>query len=250
MGEMNWQEAEDPAVSHMRMSGFPDAQKTAGGADRGIDVVAVRAVAQVKLLGQPVGSPDIQRFKGAAHDSRNALFYSSSGYSRAAVSIADQLGIALFTFSPVTRDVVATNDHAKYLRRPDMMESLAPEQAAEIAEGIQELSRLHSQATIVILAFGDLLEDAQMGRSKRWDGMQRDIDSLRPLIDPFRVGARAANELIQQLEPAEAVRTMRQANGLIMSWFAGARCNNESFVPYRRAATEHYRRSAGETPTD
>ncbi len=80
----------------MRGLGFTDARRTGAGADRGVDVTASDAVAQVKYLSSPVGSPDIQRFRGAAHLVRNALFYSWSGYTRAAHTAADELGVALF----------------------------------------------------------------------------------------------------------------------------------------------------------
>lgn len=90
--------AEELAAAHMRELGFGDARRTGAGTDRGIDVTAADAVAQVKHLSSPVGSPDIQRFRGAAHLIQNALFYSSSGYTRAAQLTADELGVALFRF--------------------------------------------------------------------------------------------------------------------------------------------------------
>jgi hypothetical protein len=239
---ISWQEAEDLAVIHMHVLGFTDARKTAGGADRGIDAVSVRAVAQVKLLSQPVGSPDIQRLKGAAHDSKNVLFYSSAGYSRAAISVADELGIALFSFSPSTLEVVAVNDHAKRVHKMDDLDNATPEQVAHIAECMSEFTRLHSEAGIILMAFGERYEDAQRERGRRWNGMDHDVEGAKRVIPQFQEKARIANELLQQQEFDEAVDVMREANAAVVSWFNGARVNDDDFVPYRRAALERARR--------
>ncbi len=97
---LDWQAAELAAVEHMKTLGFIDAQTTKSGADGGIDVESSEAAAQVKFYATPVGRPDIQRLRGAAHEYRLAVFYSTGGYSREAVQYADQAGIALYRMDP------------------------------------------------------------------------------------------------------------------------------------------------------
>ncbi|WIB62124.1 restriction endonuclease (plasmid) [Curtobacterium sp. MCLR17_007] len=106
--------AEELAREHMRAIGFSDARRTTGGADGGIDIRAGLAVAQVKHLSQPVGSPDVQRLRGAAHGVPHAVFYSSSGYSAAAIAVAETSQVALFRYA-TTGDVVAINEQARSL---------------------------------------------------------------------------------------------------------------------------------------
>ncbi len=94
-------DAEVNAATQMRSMGFPDATVTAAGADGGIDVHAANAVAQVKLHGKPTGRPDLQRLYGArgGNHSKAMLFFTLAGYSAAAVEYADQVEMALFTYS-------------------------------------------------------------------------------------------------------------------------------------------------------
>jgi len=73
---VDWHAAELAAVEHMRTLGFIDAQATAPGADGGIDAQSNEAAAQVKFYANPIGRPEIQRLRGAAHEYRLALFYS------------------------------------------------------------------------------------------------------------------------------------------------------------------------------
>lgn len=114
---MTWREAEHLAAEHMRAIGFVDALATPIGADKGLDVVSTGGVAQVKHFSTaPVGSPDVQRLKGAGHDSSRTLFYSLTGYTAAASAFADSAGVALFiysahgTVSPVNRVAEALVD--------------------------------------------------------------------------------------------------------------------------------------------
>ena len=108
-----WRMAEELAEGHMHHLGFVDARRTPAGADGGFDVVSAHAVAQVKHHAATVGAPDVQRLRGAAHDGRAALFYSSSGYSASAVAYADGAGVALFAFD--IQAVVTTCNRAAEL---------------------------------------------------------------------------------------------------------------------------------------
>ncbi|MFU8873252.1 restriction endonuclease [Micromonospora sp. SL4-19] len=92
----DWQTAEEIACAHMRSLGFSDAETTTSGRDGGLDVVADRAVAQVKMLAQPVGAPPVQQLRGTRPHVAYHLFYSTSGYTPAAIAAAGEIGVALF----------------------------------------------------------------------------------------------------------------------------------------------------------
>jgi hypothetical protein len=126
----SWQMAELLASAHMVNLGFTDARTTQAGADGGIDIVSSRAAAQVKFLSQPVGSPDIQRLRGAAHGYENALFYSYSGYSKAAFATAEASEVALFDYT-AQNTVFAANESAEKL-------SDAVGQAADLGDDTAE----------------------------------------------------------------------------------------------------------------
>ncbi|WP_404430753.1 restriction endonuclease [Microbacterium lacus] len=96
-----WQAAELLAAEHMREIGFIDATTTARGADGGIDVLARNGIAQVKFHTAPVGAPSVQQLAGIASPRRvTAVFYSLSGYTRAAVAVAEEAEVALFSYTP------------------------------------------------------------------------------------------------------------------------------------------------------
>ena len=76
--------------------GFADAAGDSGDERRRGDVVAARAVAQVKYHGKAIQRPAIQQLRGAALNHRAAVMYSWSGYSSGAVSYAEEAQVALF----------------------------------------------------------------------------------------------------------------------------------------------------------
>lgn len=114
-----WQIAEQIAETHLNELGFYRVTRTNQGADGGLDVVGQGIAAQVKMLSAAVGSPDIQRLRGAAHQVEKVAFYAhrGSGYSRAAVRIADELGVALFTYE-LDGTVRSVNENAEELESP------------------------------------------------------------------------------------------------------------------------------------
>ncbi|MBM7436902.1 restriction endonuclease [Streptomyces sp. HB132] len=92
-------EAELVAVDWMRYLGFTDAVATPVGADEGIDVIAERGLAQVKMEGRPTSRPTVQQLHGVATaKEREAVFFSLGGYTLPAASWASQHGIALFRY--------------------------------------------------------------------------------------------------------------------------------------------------------
>ena len=102
----------------MREWGFTDAVATTGGADGGIDVRSSRALAQVKWRGGLAGRPDLQKLYGArgADTSKALLFFAASGYSKAALDYAKDVGMSLYIYDPVGT-VTAVNDHPLPVKR-------------------------------------------------------------------------------------------------------------------------------------
>lgn len=111
-----WQGLEDLARRHAISVGFGDATLTAAGADGGVDLVGRDMAAQVKMLAQPVGRPQVQQLTGAAGGVEHRLFYSSSGFSSQAVEYATQSGVALFGVGQ-DGSVAPVNDMAGRLLR-------------------------------------------------------------------------------------------------------------------------------------
>jgi hypothetical protein len=109
-------DAEIYAAAWMRHLGFHDARETTYGSDAGVDVIASRAIAQVKFRTVQVGRPELQSFVGAAHahPDKYRLFFSWKGYSSPAVEYAEQAQIALFSFE-LSGHYVPQNSYANYL---------------------------------------------------------------------------------------------------------------------------------------
>lgn len=92
-------DAEQVAAEWMRHLGFTDARCTPTGTDGGVDVRSQGAVAQVKAQLTPVGRPELQALYGVARsEGRRPLFFSLMSYTAAALTWADEVGMALFRF--------------------------------------------------------------------------------------------------------------------------------------------------------
>ena len=111
----DWHSAEDVALWHMSGPlGFFGARLTGGVSDRGIDVEHPEAVAQVKMQANPVGSPQVRQLRGTRPDLRNHVFYSTSGFTRAAIEEAAETTVALFKIDDDS-EVHPYGSHAKRL---------------------------------------------------------------------------------------------------------------------------------------
>lgn len=171
MTDTPWQVAEKIAESHLNDLGFFRVQRTVSGADGGLDVVGQGVAAQVKLLRTPVGSPDVQRLRGAAHRVENAVFYAHrmSGYSRSAVRIADDSDVALFTYD-LDGTVAAVNQYAVEIESPlgAMQRAIAQARVAHVRwaavkfitdhglEGVSErLGQIANELEAIIAALPD-----------------------------------------------------------------------------------------------
>lgn len=93
----NPRDAELYAAQVMTALGFTNAVATNVGADGGVDVESLEAVAQVKLEGRPSTSEQLQRLYGiSAHRELIPLFFSLNGYTSQALQWAEETGMALF----------------------------------------------------------------------------------------------------------------------------------------------------------
>lgn len=109
-------EAEDRAAEWLRWFGFEDAKSTGAGADGGVDVRGKSMVAQVKMHMVPIGRPDLQRLYGVAQtESAVSVFFALTDYTRDARAWADQVGMALFRFSPAG-EAEPINEYAEVLQ--------------------------------------------------------------------------------------------------------------------------------------
>lgn len=102
----------------MRAWGFTDAEVTPSGPDGGIDVDAVKAVAQVKFKPSQVGLPEVQQLFGARGGAthKQLLFFAGTSYSSKAVAYADTNHVALFEYDLVG-GVQAVNQVSRRLLR-------------------------------------------------------------------------------------------------------------------------------------
>jgi hypothetical protein len=106
--------AELVAAAWVRRFGWADAEATPVGPDEGIDVWAKGAVAQVKWWRpKKPGIKEVQRLAGSAKPGQSCLFFSSSGYTKAALlwSYHPDNRVALFELMPDAR-LIACNWHA------------------------------------------------------------------------------------------------------------------------------------------
>ena len=80
--------------------GYYDAKATPVGPDGGLDVIASRALAQVKYRNVKTSRTEINEFHGSAEGSgKDELYFSRSGYTQNAIERAEDKGIALYVFN-------------------------------------------------------------------------------------------------------------------------------------------------------
>ncbi|WP_158299728.1 restriction endonuclease [Glycomyces paridis] len=167
--------AEYLAAEHMQKVGFRGAKRTTTGPDGGVDVEAPTAIAQVKHLRSPVGRPAIQQLLGAGGRSTSRLFYSAGGYSRPALELADNEGIALFTYDLASRKVVPVGETASRLERasdypgaePGVLEQpSAPAPQAIPADRVAPIQRPPTATTYAVL--GRAVQERPEPSSLHW----------------------------------------------------------------------------------
>lgn len=106
--------AEEIAAAWLRRMGYPDARVTPVGADDGVDVNALRAVAQVKWTKRPIGASDVRDLAGTGKAGQARFFFSKSGYTKPTLKWASDLEhpVGLFIMGD-DGNVVACNYRAK-----------------------------------------------------------------------------------------------------------------------------------------
>jgi TPR repeat protein len=93
-------DAELVAAKWMVYWGYHDAKATPVGPDGGLDVIASRALAQVKYRNVKTSRTEINEFHGSAEGSgKDELYFSLSGYTDKALERAEEKSIALFIFN-------------------------------------------------------------------------------------------------------------------------------------------------------
>ncbi|WP_251151393.1 restriction endonuclease [Cellulosimicrobium sp. Marseille-Q4280] len=200
-------QAEEFAAWHLRTLGFADAQVTQASNDGGIDVRSTRILAEVKQLTAVVGRPLLQRLVGArgAQHHLALAFYAANGYSRGAREYAEEMGVALFTYSTLG-DVVAVNAPARELEAaaPPPEPATPPRPSARSAaraayvdakakaeqqspeELLSELADWLEKALLVMGPIGLLLGVGMLFTLPSSDDL---VESLRSTLGALAVGA-------------------------------------------------------------
>jgi hypothetical protein len=196
-----WHEAELFAAGHMVGLGFEDALVTPPGADGGVDVIATGGRAQVKhFASAPVGAPAVQQLVGASSMAEHGLFYSLSGYTAAAVRLAEERDIALFHYS-ISGDIAPITSSAR---------SLVEDGFAVWATGFETVAR--EEFILALQRYGQTVFDAAIAV------VERAADGAKLLYNEQR--ARGEDELARStirrtLREMKAIHAMgSDANGI------------------------------------
>lgn len=98
--------------------GGKNVRVTQQSSDGGIDIISENEVAQVKLHGSPVSVQPIRELFGVAQSlSKTPLFFTSTGYTQAAITFAEANDIFLFIADPVKEDLRGVTEISKALKR-------------------------------------------------------------------------------------------------------------------------------------
>ncbi len=98
--------------------GGENVRVTQQSADGGIDIVSDNEVAQVKLHGSPVSVQPIRELFGVSQSvSKTPLFFTSTGYTQAAITFAEANDVFLFIADPVNEDLKGVTEISRALKR-------------------------------------------------------------------------------------------------------------------------------------
>lgn len=96
-------------LAWMRSMGAQNVRLTKKGADGGVDIESDRHVAQVKFHAKPIAVQPIREIFGvAAAQSKRAVFFTSAGYTPAAIDFAEKNLILLFVCDPLTESLISS----------------------------------------------------------------------------------------------------------------------------------------------
>lgn len=108
--------AELLAADWMRHIGILDAQVTPAKADGGVDVVSDTHVAQVKHYKGNVSVLEVRELFGvSAARGKQALFFTSAGYTADAITFAEATGLALFVYNAELGTLRGVNEPARQM---------------------------------------------------------------------------------------------------------------------------------------
>lgn len=181
---------EAAAADWLRAWGFKNVCLTPQGADGGIDVESTEAVVQVKAWMVPIGSPDVQRLKGAAFDGRQAIFFSLSDYTEAAKIFARKAGVALFRFTGYNGEIEPINSHSQLLLKSVHSQDERVAVGLPIAESNPAITLLVQQTLDKIINWGSGYAVFDVSASSRY--VQLSFDSWDLVIES--VGPEYINE--------------------------------------------------------
>lgn len=110
-------------VEHL---GGQNVRVTQQSSDGGIDIISDNEVAQVKLHGTPVSVQPIRELFGVAQSlSKTPLFFTSTGYTQAAITFAEANDIFLFIADPVKEDLRGITEISRALKRTGLTLNLS-----------------------------------------------------------------------------------------------------------------------------
>jgi hypothetical protein len=112
MAVEDWGDAEDLATLYMKWLGYTDAKRMPDGADGGIDVNSLKAIAQVKDHAKGVTRPAVQQLYGVAAAEKKVPLFFARSYARQAIEWGDLHHVLLFQFN-IRGEVVAVSAMAK-----------------------------------------------------------------------------------------------------------------------------------------
>jgi hypothetical protein len=102
----------------MSKLGAKNVALTPQGADGGIDIVSDLEVAQVKLYGKPISVQPVRELFGVSKSvSKTPIFFTSSGYTQAAMSFAEDNEVFLFIADPVSETLKGATPSSRSLLR-------------------------------------------------------------------------------------------------------------------------------------
>lgn len=202
----DWRTAEEVALWHMSGPlGFFGSRLTGGVSDRGVDVEHPQAVAQVKMQANPVGAPLIRQLRGARPQLRDHIFYSTSGYTRAAKDEASESGVALFILD-TDANVRPSGAHAARLildghRRNGGDDAVVAEYVKSVTERVRKAhANYGSMKTDSWLALQDKYEDDR-------HQLQRAEYYLKGAMDAIKryspIGAETNKEVLSHFRNAD-----------------------------------------------
>lgn len=144
-------DAELAAALKMRQLGFLDAKATPIGPDAGIDVISVRAIAQVKWEVSKTGRPALQRLYGArgARTDKDLYFFSLAGYSDHALTYAQEHRMFLYHLR-VDGSATPANHFAAEKERFDEIQR----KTAKLRTPAESFMRMGLHFLLVIAVFG------------------------------------------------------------------------------------------------